>query len=323
MRRWALGLICCLLQLKVDVPLVNVVATITDDKGRYVANLSPDDLIVEEDGEPQTIAHFTQARDLPVSVGIVLDTSASMEPKISTATSAVEHFIRTIHAGDDVFLMTFSTLPVLQQDFTSDREKLARVLRGRGVHGSTALYDALVAGLRKIKSGKHQKKAILLISDGDDTLSSNSFESAALAVRESELLVYALGIAPSGLGTISEPPTAKGSAESVDMDVLHAFADSSGGKAWLVSGQKDSRTNQIQEALDEIASELRNQYSIGYYPSHPLNDGKWHRIRIRLKNPQYQVRARKEYYGGDGECPYLPFFSPCEPLFAPQQLKDR
>jgi Ca-activated chloride channel family protein len=194
MGRLAVQLLGCLLsasalalQLKVDVPLVNIVATITDDKGRYVANLSPDDLIVEEDGQPQIIAHFNQSRDLPVSVGIVLDTSASMEPKISTATSAVERFIRTIHADDDVFLMTFSTWPVLQQDFTSDRERLARVLKGRGVTGSTALYDALVEGLRKIKGGKHQKKAILLISDGDDTLSSNSFGSAALAVRESEL----------------------------------------------------------------------------------------------------------------------------------------
>src|SRR2546425_11293941 len=109
MRRWALGLICCLLQLKVDVPLVNVVATITDDKGRYAANLSQTDLIVEEDGEPQTIAHFTQARDLPVSVGIVLDTSASMEPKISTATSPVLHFNRTIHHQNLHFLLTFLT----------------------------------------------------------------------------------------------------------------------------------------------------------------------------------------------------------------------
>src|SRR3989442_1790259 len=134
MRRWALGLICCLLQLKVDVPLVNVVATITDDKGRYVANLSPDDLIVEEDGEPQTIAHFTQARDLPVSVGIVLDTSASMEPKISTATSAVEHFIRTIHGHRYLFLMTFSTLPVPQHDFHTALGKPATLLQWRTRH---------------------------------------------------------------------------------------------------------------------------------------------------------------------------------------------
>jgi len=151
----------------VDVPLVNVVATITDDKGRYAANLSPDDLIVEEDGEPQTIAHFTQARDLPVSVGIVLDTSASMEPKISTATSAVEHFIRTIHADDDVFLMTFSTLPACSR-FHQRSGKACQSSQGPRRAWLHRSYDALVAGLRKIKSGKHQKKAILLISDGDD-----------------------------------------------------------------------------------------------------------------------------------------------------------
>ena len=86
--------------------------------------------------------------------------------------------------------------------------------------------------------------------------------------------------------------------DTVDMSVLNAFADASGGKAWLLSGSwADNRGNEIQNALDEIAAELRNQYSIGYYPSHPLNDGKWHRIEVRAKNPKYHVRARKEYFG--------------------------
>ena len=86
--------------------------------------------------------------------------------------------------------------------------------------------------------------------------------------------------------------------DTVDMNVLESFADASGGKAWLVSGgSSENRGNEIQDALDEIAAELRNQYSIGYYPDHPLNDGKWHRIEIRAKNRSYHVRARKEYFG--------------------------
>ncbi|PYS23908.1 MAG: hypothetical protein DMG11_25005, partial [Acidobacteria bacterium] len=86
--------------------------------------------------------------------------------------------------------------------------------------------------------------------------------------------------------------------DTVDMDVLNAFADASGGKAWLVSGgSTENRGNEIQDALDEIAAELRNQYSIGYYPDHPLNDGKWHRIEIRAKDRRYRIRARKEYFG--------------------------
>src|SRR5207245_4293030 len=183
MKRCGLVLVACALavsvlaaQLKVDVALVNVVATVTDDKGRYVPDLSADDLIVQEDGQVQTISHFSQSNDLPVSVGLVLDTSGSMERKIGTATSSVERFIRTIHNDDDIFLMVFSNRPTLAQDFTDDREKLSRALRQISVGGGTALYDAVDESLRKVKHGKHDKKAILLITDGEDTSSYDTFD---------------------------------------------------------------------------------------------------------------------------------------------------
>ena len=343
------ALIACLLvttilaaQLKVDVALVNLVATVTDQNGRYVPDLTANDLIVEEDGQVQTISHFDLSDDLPVSVGLVLDTSGSMERKIATALSSVERFLRSIHEDDDVFLMTFSERPNLRQDFTDDRERLTRALRQVSVGGGTALYDAVEDSLRKIKRGKHEKKAIILISDGEDTSSYATFDDALGSVRESELLVYGLGISPAG-GIMSEGaprprspsignpfpwpgipgipggggrrwpltqlapqqfPQRQGrgrpgaNPDTVDMSVLNAFADASGGKAWLLSGTwSDNRGNAIQNALDEIAAELRNQYGIGYYPTHPLNDGKWHRIEVRAKNPKYHVRARKEYFG--------------------------
>ncbi len=382
MRRWVLALIVCLVltgsflatQLKVDVQLINVVATVTDDKGRYVPDLTPEDMMVEEDGQVQTISHFNQSNDLPVSMGIVLDTSGSMERKIGTAASAVERFIRTIHEDDDIFLMTFSNRPDLRQDFTDDRDKLAAALRRISVSGGTSLYDALDLGLRKIKRGKHDKKAILLISDGEDTTSETTFDEVTIGVRESELLVYCLGISPSSGGILTErtPPTTtgrgpsigfpipgipipypvpggrdpryprtdprndprndprdprndprnrrlpipgipiaplqnlqrrpgvnQGNPDTVDMEVLNTFADASGGKAWLLSGNwTENRGTEIQRALNEIAAELRNQYSIGYYPNHPVKDGKWHRIQIRAKNKEYRVRTRKEYFGG-------------------------
>src|SRR5437867_5996722 len=171
-------------QLKVDVALVNVVATVTDDTGQYVADLTADDLIVEEDGKVQTIAHFTQSNDVPVSMGIVLDTSGSMERKIGTATTAVERFIRSIHKDDDIFLMTFANRPELRQDFTDDRDRLAKALRRVTVGGGTALYDALDESLRKIKQGRHDKKAILLITDGEDTSSFITFDEAQSLVRQ-------------------------------------------------------------------------------------------------------------------------------------------
>lgn len=356
-------------QLKVDVQLVNVVATVTDEKGRYVPDLAEEDFILYEDGQAQTIAHFSQSNDLPVSVGVVLDTSGSMERKIVTATKAIERFIRTIHQDDDIFLLAFASRPQLRQDFTDNRDKLAEALRRITVGGGTALYDALYEGLRKIKHGKHEKKAILLITDGEDTSSEISFDHAALTVRESELLVYCLGISPGSSGPMTESapyPAPRGGGgggspiprrgptisipfpfpmpgggrvpgggggrypdpndpngagyppgsppppqsprrspggvivnpDTVDMDVLNTFADASGGKAWLLSGNwSEKGANEVQRALDEIAAELRNQYSIGYYPSHPIADGKWHRIEIRPRNRNYHARARKEYFG--------------------------
>src|SRR5438132_10973789 len=142
-------------QLKVDVALVNVVATVTDDTGHYVADLTQDDLIVLEDGQEQKISHFSQSNDLPVSMGLVLDTSGSMERKIGTATTAVERFIRSIHRDDDIFLMTFANRPDLRQEFTDDRERLGRAVRRVVVGGGTALYDAMDEGLQNINLGMH------------------------------------------------------------------------------------------------------------------------------------------------------------------------
>src|SRR5262249_8767739 len=134
--------------------------------------------------------------NVPVSVGIVFDTSGSMQNKLRTAVIAVERFVRTIHQDDDIFLMTFSSRTYIRQDFTSDREKLSKSLRNITANGSTVLYDALKEGLIRIRSGRHQKRAILLITDGRDTSSTTPFSEIIQRVRESELLVYALGIAP-------------------------------------------------------------------------------------------------------------------------------
>ena len=329
-------------QLKVDVGLVNVVATVLDGRNRHVADLTPEDFTLYEDGEVQSIAHFAQSEDLPVSVGILLDTSGSMERKIDTATVAVEQFLGQIHPDDEIFLVTFDDRARIVEDFTDDRRRLARALRSAEVGGGTAIHDALALGVDHIRNGKHDKKAILLISDGDDTSSATSFERALDQVRESEILVYSLGITPDGelsgpLGPT--PPTSPGPIPAgprtsmgtsfpgpggtaptfpgppvstpirlglptirrdiLNMDVLDLLGEISGGRAWLVSGfSDDSRRNQISDALDELANELRNQYSIGYYPSHSLQDGRWHLMAVITDDPAYRVRHREAYFGG-------------------------
>ena len=351
-----------LAQLTLDVSLINVVATVTDERGRYVGNLTANDFTLEEDGKVQTVSHISYSDDLPISLGIVLDTSGSMERKISTASSAVERFIRTIHKDDDIFLMTFSNYVDLAQDFTSDRTRLVSALRRVRVQGGTALYDALYESLRHLKGGVHEKKAILLLTDGMDESSVRTLEETQSAVRESEYLVYCLGISPSqgpltegGPVVISGPgqgpgggPTIPGGtggpqgtpstgstirlpggvsipipgrrfqlvarqqlqnpkgggttvtlSTSVDMNVLDSFADVSGGRAWLVGGIiNDARGNAIEKILDQLAEELRSQYSLGYYPQHKMDDKKWHHVEVRAKNPKYHVRARKDFFGG-------------------------
>jgi Ca-activated chloride channel homolog len=320
-------------QLTVDVGLVNAVATVTDSEGRYVDGLTVKDFVLEEDGQVQTITHLTQSDDLPASLGIVLDTSGSMATKIKTATDAVSRFIRTIHKDDDIFFMTFDQRPALRQDFTNNREKLTSALKKVKLGGGTALYDAVDESLGRLKRGKHDKKAILLITDGEDTASLMTYDKALLRVRESGSLLYALGIAPDGslpltgpypggrtpppiyvpppifrgprigrrrLNLLPEPQGggARARFDTVNMDVLDALTDAAGGKAWLVSGSSERRGNEIERALDKIASELRSQYSIGYYPSHAVKDAQWHRIQIRVKNSNYKVRFRTDYFGG-------------------------
>ena len=295
-------------QMRVDVRLVNVVATVTDDRGQYVPDLTQDDFTLYEDGKIQEISHFSQDRNVPVSVGILLDTSASMDRKIRTAVEAVDRFIRRIHPDDEIFLMTFSGQPYLRQDFTDDRDKLSQSLRRIFPTGGTALYDALSEGVNKIHASRHDKRAILVITDGEDTASITRLEEVLQSIRGSDVLVYPIGISsltyankepdrsPWGLplpGLLAGKKRTSKEHEEVDMDVLHAFADHSGGRAFLLAESFIGRGTQIEKILDSIADELRSQYTLGYYAPN-ADDGHFHSIRIRIRNGA-SVRARRGY----------------------------
>jgi Ca-activated chloride channel family protein len=294
-------------QVRVDVRLVNVVATVTNGKGQYVPNLTQDDFTLEEDGKTQQIAHFSQDRNVPVSVGVLLDTSASMDRKIRTAVEAVDRFIRRIHQDDEIFLMTFAGQPVLRQDFTDDRDKLSQSLRRIFPTGGTALYDAVADSVTKIHSSHHDKRAILVITDGQDTASAAKLEEVLQGIRKSDVLVYPIGISPLTYAKGPDrnpwgwplPALLAGRAgtqnkrEEVDMDVLHAFAEHSGGRAFLLAETFIGRGTQIEKILDSIADELRSQYTLGYYAPSP-DDGHYHSIRIRTRTGD-SVRARRGY----------------------------
>jgi Ca-activated chloride channel family protein len=294
-------------QMRVDVRLVNVVATVTDTHGRYVSNLTANDFVLEEDGKRQEISHFTQDLNVPVSVGILLDTSGSMDRKIRTAVEAVERFVRRIHQDDEIFLITFSGQVVLRQDFTDDREKLSDALRRLNATGGTALYDALGEGLNKLRSARHSKRALLVITDGQDTASTTKLDHVLQSIRTAELLVYPIGISPltfaknRGLAGIDLPgaslflakTTSQRSKDDVDLNVLHSLADSSGGRAFLLAETITSHGIQIDKVLDTIADELRSQYTLGFYPAKP-DDGRFHQLHVRVRSGDL-VRARRGY----------------------------
>ena len=294
-------------QVRVDVRLVNVVATVTDERGRYVSNLSQDDFTLEEDGKKQQISHFSQDQNVPVSVGILLDTSGSMERKIRTAVEAVDRFIRRIHPDDEIFLMTFSSQPLMRQDFTDDREKLSQNLRRIFPTGGTALYDALSEAVTKIHSSRHDKRAIMIITDGQDTASATKLDEVLESIRSSDVLLYPIGISsltyakgpdrspwgwplPSVLAGNSGNQNKR---DEVDMNVLRAFADHSGGRAFLLAESLIGRGGQIEKILDAIADELRGQYTLGYYAPN-ADDGRFHSIRIRTRTGN-AVRSRHGY----------------------------
>jgi Ca-activated chloride channel family protein len=288
------------LRLKTDVLLINVVATVVDGKGRTVPNLIVDDFIIEEDGQPQTIRHFLPSADLPISIGVVLDVSGSMESKIRTAQRAIDRFFSVIHKDDEVFLMTFTIRASVIADFTSDRTTLRNaLLTGVNVSGGTALYDSLYQALQKVQEGRYDKKAVLLVTDGEDVNSLTRFDKALQYIREAEMLVYSVGIKGAPVFDLGAdlPSSNSGSRArnhtTVDMSVLNQFGEASGGRAWEIAEAAFGRN--MDAALDTLAAELRSQYSIGYYPNRLKKDGKWHSVRIRMKNPDYSVRGRKEY----------------------------
>lgn len=318
-------------RFKTGVELINVTATVTDENGRFVSGLRKDDFRVYQDNELQEVTHFNNER-VPVSLGIVLDTSGSMEgEKMNAAREALNSFLEQLNDPDDeVFLYRFDNHPVLVEGWTRDKRSLSYALSRMQPRGGTALYDALAEAVPLAQSGHNRKKAIVIISDGNDTSSRTDVQSVKRMIREAEVLVYAIGIDTQnqyGFGGFSSrfqrprgprfpvpfpfpipggggrnppppnppsfPPSNPRSGGRMD-DRVNAFAlreitDDSGGRTEIVRSARD-----LNPATSGIADELSRQYYLGYAATGP-KDGKWHAIRVEVKNGNYHVRARKGF----------------------------
>lgn len=278
--------------VRIDTELVTLTATVTDARGRYIANLKQSDFSIYEDGVKQEVAYFNTGDRLPVSLGILFDASGSMVDKIDGVRDAVEHFVKSVARGDEIFLVRFSDEAELAQDFTDDRKLILRTVERLEAQGKTALYDAIVMGLRRVTEGKHSKRALLLVTDGNDTTSSVNLQDTLAMARKSEVTIYALGIGHGERGSFGHDQIK----DEVDMKVLRAFADTTGGNAYFLENAHEGGRDRIDEAAAEVAAELKQQYTLGYRPSNRKRDGAFRQIKVELSDRSLRVRSKRGYY---------------------------
>jgi Ca-activated chloride channel family protein len=302
-------------QFRTSVDLINVTATVTDSQGRFVPGLRMEDFDVYEDGKLQKISQFDSER-VPVSLGIVFDSSGSMDgEKMTNAQGAVRRFLdELLGPQDEVFLMRFDSRVSVLSDWTENRAAVSRMVRSIKPTGGTALYDAMSDAVPLGEQGTRRKKALVLISDGNDSDSSTDVDTVQRQIRESELLVYAVGIDSQQeslgqsigqtIGRIilnlprsgsSGPRTSRPSpGDRLNEGVLRSITDDSGGRTEIIRNARD-----IDAATAGIASELSRQYFLGYSTSSP-RDGRWHTIDVRVKRGNYTIRARKGFIAEGG-----------------------
>ena len=271
----------------VHTDLITLTVTVTDTYGRYVSGLSKNAFTVLDDKQPQDISFFSDD-DAPVSVGVIFDVSGSMSgDKIRRARDALANFIQTSHNSDEYFLIAFNSRAQLLLDKTRDGDAVLDKLTFVQTKNNTALYDACYLGVEKVQRGTHPKRALLLISDGQDNNSRYTFNEVKRLLKESDVVLYAVGIL-SG----SDAGSSLGMGGQGNLDEL---ANVSGGKAFFPRSPAE-----MDDIFEQIALELRHQYSIGYKPNNFASDGKWHKVKVKVTPPRglprLFVRSKEGYY---------------------------
>jgi Ca-activated chloride channel homolog len=272
-------------RIQVDVTRVSMLYTVTDRKGRFVTNLTKDDFEVIDSKKPQNILEFNAESDLPLRLGILIDTSNSIRERFKfEQDAAIEFLNNTIHANQDrAMLVSFDTKAELVSDLISDTEKLATAIRQLRPGGGTSLYDAVFFACRDKLSQdqpKHKfRRAIVIVSDGDDNQSQYSRDQALEMAQKADVVLYSISTNISKI-------------ESDGDKVLKYFAAETGGKAFFPFKVED-----LEQSFENIANELRHQYNIAYRPDPLKTDGLFHAVELRVRNRKdLVVHVRKGYY---------------------------
>ncbi len=266
-------------RFKAVVETVVVRVTVTDPLNRYVVGLEKDHFKLFENKVEQSLTHFSNDKSA-LSVGIILDISGSMGDNMLSARNSVVRFLEQGDTQDEYFLIGFNHQTELLADFTARSENIQNEISVTGASGRTALYDALYLGLEKMRDAKHDKKALIIITDGEDNSSRYTFSEVKEFAKESDAQIYVIG----EKGDI-------GYGRGIITEVVRL----SGGRAFFPNSFK-----QLDYYCDLIHTELRNQYVLGYSSSDKSNDGKWRKIKVRLEPPEglpkLSVRAKEGYF---------------------------
>ncbi len=273
-------------RIRRDVNLVVLHATVLDERGRFVPDLKQENFRVFEDKVEQKLSLFKR-EDIPVSVGLVIDNSGSMRDKRERVNIAALTFVRTSNPQDEAFIVNFNDdyYLDLDKDFTSDINEMKEALERIDARGSTALYDAVIGSLDHLKKGSRDKKVLLVITDGEDNASRKNLEYTVQEAQRSEAVIYAIGLLSQ-----ESKRAAKRARQA-----LSSLAQATGGLAFFPEGAQDAEAICMQ-----IAHDIRNQYTLAYYPTNARKDGSFRAVQVEVLSPRgrgkLSVRTRTGYY---------------------------
>jgi Ca-activated chloride channel family protein len=270
----------------VDIVSLNV--TVVDNQNRYVTDLTQDDFSVFEDGTKQDLTFFNRT-SLPIALSLLIDTSASMENRLSFAQEAAIGFVRKLREDDLAQVVDFDSRVEVVQDFTPKVAELEKAIKSTVAGGSTSLHNALYISLRELSKIKARgpeevrRRAIVVLSDGEDTSSLVTYEEVLELAKRAETAIYSIGIQ----GRESSPSKGFREAEFV----LRQLAQETGGRAFFPSRPED-----LKDVYGQIADELSSQYTIGYASKNSRRDGAWRRIVVQVSRPNATARTKRGYY---------------------------
>ena len=278
-------------RIRSGVELVSLNVTVTEGSSKYVTDLTEEEFEVYEDGAKQKLTFFSRTQQ-PISLALLLDTSASMDERMGIAQEAAIGFARQLHKDDQAEVIDFDSQVRILQAFTNDAATLEKAIRQTTPNGSTSLYNAIYISLKELKKVKAtstadiRRQAIVLLSDGDDTSSLIEFEEVLDLAKRSETAIYSIGLRQGEIGR----------REFKEAEfVLKQLANETGGRAYFVSDARE-----LPKIYQAIWDELSSQYTLAYSSANPKRDGAWRRVQVRLLRPNAVARTKQGYYGPTG-----------------------